>query len=139
MEVADIFVVNKMDRDGSSRMAAAIKSSINMGQMDQGWKTPVLLTQADKGLGVDDLYKTVLKHRRMLEETHKLDQVRRERKVDEFRNVLINMIRTQTDLMVRDNSRFAALAKLVEDGALDPYTAAENALNQIKIFDTSLD
>lgn len=139
MEVADIFVVNKMDRDGSSRMAAAIKSSINMGQMDQGWKTPVLLTQADKGLGVDDLYKTVLKHRRMLEETHKLDQVRRERKVDEFRNVLINMIRTQTDLMVRDNSRLAALAKLVEDGALDPYTAAENALNQIKIFDTSLD
>ena len=110
-----------------------------MGQMDQGWKTPVLLTQADKGLGVDDLYKTVLKHRRMLEETHKLDQVRRERKVDEFRNVLINMIRTQTDLMVRDNSRLAALAKLVEDGALDPYTAAENALNQIKIFDTSLD
>ena len=86
-----------------------------------------------------DLYKTVLKHRRMLEETHKLDQVRRERKVDEFRNVLINMIRTQTDLMVRDNSRLAALAKLVEDGALDPYTAAENALNQIKIFDTSLD
>ncbi|MEE2884502.1 MAG: methylmalonyl Co-A mutase-associated GTPase MeaB [Chloroflexota bacterium] len=139
MEVADIFVVNKMDRDGSSRMAATIKSSINMGEKDRDWKTPVLLTQADKGLGVEGVFKSVLEHRRMLEETHKLDQARRERRTDEFRNALMNMIRTQTDLMVRDNAKLASLVKLVEDGAVDPYTAAQNAINQINIFDTSPD
>ena len=139
MEVADIFVVNKMDRDGSSRMAATIKSSINMGEMDRNWKIPVLLTQADKGFGIEEVYKAVLKHRSMLEETHKLVQARRERKVDEFRNVLMTMIKTQTDLMIRDSTKLASLVKLVEDGTVDPYTAAYNALNQIKIFDTSPD
>lgn len=139
MEVADIFVVNKMDRDGSSRMAATIKSSINMGEKDRDWKTPVLLTQADKGLGVEGVHKAVLEHRRMLEETHKLDQARREGRTDEFRNALMNMIRTQTDLMVRDNAKLASLVKLVEDGSVDPYTAAQKAIKQINIFDTSSD
>ena len=51
----------------------------------------------------------------------------------------MNMIRTQTDLMVRDNTKLASLVKLVEDGSVDPYTAAQKAIKQINIFDTSPD
>jgi LAO/AO transport system kinase len=56
MEIADIFVVNKADREGADRTAASIESMLTLEMFDQGeWKPPVLRTEATSGRGVTEL------------------------------------------------------------------------------------
>ena len=63
MEIADIFVVNKADRDGADLMQAELKAMLEMGGRKDSWKTPVLPVQAHKGLGVAELVQSLEDHR----------------------------------------------------------------------------
>ena len=60
MEIADIFVVNKADREGADRTAASIESMLTLENFDAGeWKPPVLRTEATTGRGVAELVDTI--------------------------------------------------------------------------------
>lgn len=62
MEIGDIFVVNKADRDGAKRLAVEIGNSLSPVSKSRGWETPVLLTVAREGTGVEELFKAILNH-----------------------------------------------------------------------------
>src|SRR3989338_140996 len=63
LEIADVFVVNKADRDGADLMQAELKAMLEMGGRKDSWKTPVLPVQAHKGLGVAELVQSLEDHR----------------------------------------------------------------------------
>jgi LAO/AO transport system kinase len=61
-EIADVFVVNKADRDGADRIKAELELSVHLRPMG-GWSPPVLMTQAAADKGVDRLVESIAKHR----------------------------------------------------------------------------
>ena len=63
LEIADIFLVNKADREGADRMAAAMRAMLQTGSVPLNWEPPVVLTQADRGQGIAELWEQVENHR----------------------------------------------------------------------------
>src|SRR5436309_2417271 len=95
MEVADIFVVNKADRDGAHALMAELRFSMHLhysssaSPKDIDWETPVLATQAVSDVGVTELLAEVKRHRAVLEAGSALDKRRQARRRAELRTLLV--------------------------------------------------
>jgi LAO/AO transport system kinase len=76
MEIADVFVVNKADRQGAEKLEEDIRAAMELKDWD-GWKPPIVRTQARDGVGIDDLLQALRTHRAWLEEDQRLDVKRR--------------------------------------------------------------
>lgn len=124
MEIGDIFVVNKADREGAGRLAAAVKAAVGLDGGESWWSAPVLLTQAHKGEGIQGLYEAILEHRRTMESTSRLEQRRRQRNRQEFTAVLKEAVESEVARLVSRDGALSQLASQVEKGEIDPYTAA---------------
>ena len=133
-EIADIFVVNKADRDGAERMAAAVRTTLRLGAGESWWRPPVLLTQAHKGEGIQALYDSILEHRRVMEETSNLDRRRRRSQVREFDAALREAAEARIAGLMSDGGALSEIAARVEAGELDPYTAAAQVLDDERVF-----
>ena len=66
LEIADIFLVNKADREGADRMAAAMRAMLQTAGEIPQWEPPVLLTRADRGEGIPELWEQIEEHRAFL-------------------------------------------------------------------------
>ncbi len=62
MEIADILVVNKSDREGADRIAKEVRAMLELRGEKNGWSPPVLNTAASKGEGIEEVYSTIQKH-----------------------------------------------------------------------------
>ena len=134
MEIADIFVVNKADRGGSGRLVAEIKGMLALGGGDSWWRPPILTTQAHKGEGIQALYDAILEHRRAMEETSHLQRRRRERQTQEFAQTLQEAVQVGIADLISQDGALGAIAARVESGELDPYSAADQVLNDGQLF-----
>ena len=80
MEVADIFVVNKADREGAGSLKALLEAVIDMkGHSPAAWKPPVVLTEATTGKGTEELGEAILSHRDYLTKSGELEKKRKTR------------------------------------------------------------
>ncbi len=131
MEIADIFLVNKADREGASRMAAAITAMLQTAAEPADWSQPVLLTRADWSEGIPELWEKVQEHRAFLEgqpserqPVNALAQRRGARRRREFLEVVQEDLNQRLNLLVSENpSLFARMAE-IETGQRDPYAEA---------------
>lgn len=62
LEIANIFVINKKDRDGADRIANDIKMMLSLNPNQEGWKPPIVMTEAQSGEGVDQLVSSIQAH-----------------------------------------------------------------------------
>jgi LAO/AO transport system kinase len=123
LEVADIFVVNKADRDGADATAADIEAMLEIGP-DTPWRPPVLLTVASEGAGVDAVADAVLGHRGFLEASGELNLRRRRRAAHE----LAMAIRGNIDNSIDSDEPTADLLDTIVARRTDPWTAADRLL-----------
>jgi LAO/AO transport system kinase len=79
MEIGDVFVINKADREGAERAAFAIRSALELRANDRGWDAPVLLTTASQGTGVEEVLEAFERHFEHLERQGGLARRRRQR------------------------------------------------------------
>lgn len=130
MEIADLYVVNKADRDGANQLAAAITAMLQMADLSAGWNPPALLTQAYANVGVGELWESIGAHRAHLEGTGDLARRRAQRRRAEFLETV------QEELYRRIAGRLAGdgeLGRLLEDiggKAAEPYGAAMELLSR---------
>ncbi len=68
IEIADLYVVNKADREGATRMRLDLRNALELGGRPKGWIPPILLTEAVSGKGIDELVEQILEHRRYQQE-----------------------------------------------------------------------
>jgi LAO/AO transport system kinase len=125
MEIADIFVVNKADREGSDRLVAAVESSLSLQPSTAGWRPPIVRTIATSGEGIDELNAAIVRFQAANPGTRTRRRDRGERR---FRDRLAE--RT-LQIVERDVLTAAAMAAIIERIAareLDPYTAADEVL-----------
>ncbi len=126
-EIADIFVINKADREGADRLKAELELSVHL-RPRGGWDSPVLLTQAAADQGVDGVVAAVAKHRAWLSE-HRDQQREGERRQREFIEVLTTELE---ELAARAMSNGgSSLIAEVRDGRVNPYRATRQLLAAI--------
>jgi LAO/AO transport system kinase len=131
LEIGDIYVVNKADRDGAHQVRRDLRNMLALADRDEdAWKPPILETVAHTGQGVDEVVEKIDKHRAWLESSGELVRRRVRRARDEIEAIAVTALRERwneghvragTDLLDR-------LAGRVADGESDPYTAADALL-----------
>jgi LAO/AO transport system kinase len=124
MEIADIFVVNKADREGADRTAASIEMMLAMEQRTEGeWRPPVLRTEATSGKGVSELLAMVETFR--ARSAPSLGARRRARAEWRLREVLSRHFMQHLETSVLEAGEFAAIVDRIERRDVDPYGAAD--------------
>ena len=124
MEIGDVFVVNKADREGADRLVTEIESVLDLRPYRDGWRPEVLRTVSHKGEGVPELVEALARHRAHLEETGKLAERRRRtlrlRLLGEARQALLERIRRTEGVELEDLlNRVAAREITPHDAARD--------------------
>ncbi len=127
MEIADIFVVNKCDRDGADRMVTSIESNLALQSFSEGeWRPPIVKTEATTGKGVPELWQTIKAFRARSEGT----RVKRLKARNEFRlrDLLTHRFMEHVEHGLLGKGEFEALVDRIAKRELDPYTAASDIL-----------
>jgi LAO/AO transport system kinase len=131
LEIADVFVVNKADRDGADATYRDIQGMIGMGERQPGqWRPPVVRAVASRAEGVDDIVAAIAKHRGWLADTGELDRRRQARAAAEVEAIALGVLRARIGSL-RDGTALPTLAAAVAAGTLDPYAAAQRLLAAI--------
>ena len=128
MEIADIYVVNKADRDGAGQLRAAIRGVLSLGPPSTEWVPPVLLTEAHTGEGITKLYDSVWRHRDALEASDLLEARRRQRRRQEYAQAVNATLSAGLLAMLDRDGPLADIVEAVESGQRDPYGAAAETL-----------
>ena len=127
LEVADVFVVNKADREGADTVVRDLRYMLSLGdrRTDDGWRVPIVKTVAAKGEGADEVVEAVERHGQWLAGNGLLEVRRRKRAADEVEAIALTVLRERMgDLRGGDGLDRAAAA--VVAGDLDAYTAADD-------------
>jgi LAO/AO transport system kinase len=123
LEVADLFVVNKADRDGAAQAVRALRHMIGLAEQG-GWTVPVLRTVASRGEGVDELVGALDAHRRWSDGSGERERRRVARAEAEIEAVAVARLRARIG-DANGRGSLSDLAKRVVAGELDPYAAAD--------------
>jgi LAO/AO transport system kinase len=129
MEIADIFVVNKADREGADRLMAELRMMRGMQRTAAGWEVPIIATQAHRGVGIEALYEAIEAHRRYLEKSGELQRRRAQHRRKELWDLVEQRVSQRLTQRVRDDRSLAALVEQVMQAEMDPHTAAARILD----------
>jgi LAO/AO transport system kinase len=132
LEIGDVFVVNKADREGADATVRDIRGMLSLGERRQAgdWRPPVVKTVAAQGKGVDEVLEALDKHRAWLEETGELAARRLRRAADEVEALAVTALRERIGDL-RHGRGLEALAEQVVAGELDPYTASDRLVEAV--------
>jgi len=123
MEIADIFVVNKADRDGADRLVASIEAMLALEEVGPGdWKPPVVRTQATTGAGLPELVAAIDAFRAHGQTG--LASRRRERHEFRLRELVASCFMDHVETSVLAAGELDALLDRIAGREDDPYTAA---------------
>jgi len=127
LEIADIFVVNKADREGAMRITAELQMMLQL-RLPAEWDVPVLLTEGTTGKGMPELYAAVMRHRDFVARRGHVGAHAAAARHEEFIVALRDELSRRIEASV-NNGRFHALLQRVERGEVDPYRAALDVMN----------
>lgn len=132
MEIADIFVVNKADREGADRTATAIESNLALQSFGEGeWRPPIIKTEATTGRGVPELWAAIQAFRSHSE----AGRHRRRRARGEFRlrDLLTHKLLDHIERHVLAPGELDAVLERIATRETDPYSAAADILQRTLI------
>jgi LAO/AO transport system kinase len=134
MEIADIFVVNKADRDGAERLVAAVEANLSLHAYAPGeWRPPILKTTATAGEGIAELAGAITAFR-----THTADQRaerRRARGAHRLRELVSQRFLSRLEHDILAPGELDAIVDRVAARQIDPYTAASDLLRRAVAVD----
>jgi len=134
MEIADVFVVNKADRDGADRTAASIEMMMALDDsMKEGWRPPVLRTEATSGRGVDELLATIDRFRSQSAGT--MGARRRSRSEWRLREILGRQFMHHLEDEVLAPGEFDRWLDRISARDVDPYAAAAEMTERARVSD----
>jgi LAO/AO transport system kinase len=134
LEIADIFVVNKADLEGSHRAVTELRGMLSLSKptpalragAPKEWKPPIIATSAARQEGIDKLWEAVIAHRRHLESSGRDRELARQRLEDETAEVAAEIARDRVRRALAEDPTVAK--RLVAEGT--PYGTAEEILDR---------
>ncbi|MDT0434733.1 MULTISPECIES: methylmalonyl Co-A mutase-associated GTPase MeaB [Streptomyces] len=126
LEIGDVYVVNKADRDGADATARELNHMLGLGEArgPGDWRPPIVRTVAARSEGVDEVVEALEKHRAWMEEHGALHRRRLARAAREVEAIAVTALRERIADLHGDR-RLSTLAEGIVAGRLDPYRAAD--------------
>ncbi len=134
MEIGDIFVINKADRDGVTRTEREVEALLSLSSREDGWEAPIVKTVATQGEGILELVEAIEKYRNLLSDP----QGRKRREVPWFRERLVEKLRDHLtrDLLERiPEDELDRYAEKMMTRELDLYTIMDRLLMNLELTD----
>ena len=131
MEIGDVFVVNKADREGSDRTVQDIQMALMMGPPGGSWQPKVCCTVATRGDGVPDLVEAIESHRQFAQAGEARARKARERTEHVFTELLRDRLGRRALERAGANGFLERLLEQVARRETDPYTAVESVLGKL--------
>lgn len=129
MEIGDIYLVNKADREGADRMAAVVTTTLQLGPPKTNWRPPVLLTRGDVGEGIPELWAKIQEHRESMEASSELERRRDKRRQQEFLDAVEEELGRRLRALVDRDPQLSAILTQVGQKKAEPYSAAMEYLD----------
>ncbi len=132
LEIGDIFVVNKADRDGADRTARELNTMLEMRHALEGsWSPQVMKTEAQRGTGINELTDEIMAHRDFILASGSINNFLRERNQRHFMDVLRDTLFKKALLFIANNESLDSIVTRMGDHTLDPYSAVEEIVSKI--------
>ncbi len=133
MEVADVYLVNKADREGADHLAAAINAMVQMVDTHSGWTPPVVLTTARSGQGIEELWDKIQAHREVLSGTSELTRRRGAHRQQEFMETVEEELGRRLKALVENDPALVATMEKVANREAEPYSSAMEFLDSSRL------
>jgi len=137
MEIADIFVINKSDREGADRVEREIRAMQTLSVRKDAWTPPIVKTVASEGKGITDLAAAIVNYERFLENKDLLLR----KKISNWRERIVEMLREELlQRLLSDSLPESELARLAADVAehrRDPYSLVEEVVSNFSCVDAT--
>ena len=131
MEIADIFVINKSDRDGAERVEREVRAMQSLAMRNDNWTPPIVKTVASEGTGITELLAAIEKYREHLQQSGRAQA----RRIENWRGRIAEMLRDALFQRVLsyylsegEANRFAAE---VAEHKRDPYSLVEKIVDEL--------
>ena len=131
LEIADIFVVNKADRDGAGQMASALRAMLSLDPRPNELKPRLLMTQAHIGEGTPELYSETRDLIQAMRESGRLAERRQRQATDELTRLVVSSVSAHVTRAMSEDPELREIVSEVESGRLDPYSASDRVYEHI--------
>lgn len=130
MEIGDVFVVNKADRDGAQRTAVELEQMLDF-RHDEGWRPPVMSSIASQQMGIEEIIEKLQGHMEYLKQSGNLKEIRK----DNLKREIIEIAKSNIVSKIFNNPdgehQIDVVTEKVVQKESDPYTASEAILKSI--------
>ncbi|GIW46502.1 MAG: methylmalonyl Co-A mutase-associated GTPase MeaB [Deltaproteobacteria bacterium] len=123
-EIADIFIINKADREGADRLSRELKFMISLKTSEDNWETPVILTSAHEGRGIERVVEEIERHKTFQTEKSLLKEKREKKREEEFSQILSETIEQRISEKLK-GEEIRRIVDMVRKGELDPYEGVQ--------------
>ena len=130
MEIPDVIAINKSDHPMAKTMMNEVRQVLALGPRE-GWRPPIVLTEAMRGEGVETLWEKIAEHRAWLEAAGELEQRRRRNLSREVFQVASARARRHIEQAVQDDPELRRLLEEVQERRLDPLSAVRAILREV--------
>lgn len=129
LEIGDVFVVNKADRDGAERTARELTTMLEMKHPDEdGWSPRVMKTEGCRGVGIEELVEEFEAHRTYLRESGALQRLIEERNAKTFADLLRDELFDSVMSAISANGTYEEILAGLRDRSTDPYSAVQKVM-----------
>ena len=129
LEIGDVFVVNKADRDEAERTVRDLAVMLEMHpDKDREWRPKVLKTEASRNVGIEELVDELEKHREYLNDSGAIKHLIEEKNASLFTEILKDRLFAEVFGHIHVNGRFREIMDDMMERRKDPYTAVEEVL-----------
>lgn len=131
MEIADVFVINKSDREGAERVEREIRAMQSLAIRKDNWTPPIVKTVATEGKGILELVDAIAHYQQFLEQ----NALSKKKKISNWRERLIEMLRESLlEKVVREHmsdDQIGRWAEQVSEHRRDPYSLVEEIVGKV--------
>jgi len=131
LEIGDLFVVNKADKEGADETARELEIMLSMAQDKMDWKPPIVKTVATKSEGIEELVDKVFEHKKYLDDSGGIISRHEMQVGTHMKDVLREETIQRVFKALGGEQEFDKLLHRVAERELDPYTAVEQILEKV--------
>lgn len=131
LEIGDIFLINKSDREGADRLALELSATLKMKE-NSNWSAPVLKTCALTGEGIDEVLSEINRHRRYLMENGLVEKKRKENIASEIKDLTEEKIKQEIWEKEEIRKLLPGWVREIEKGNLTPFAVSEIIIKMMK-------
>lgn len=132
LEIGDIFVVNKADREGADRTARELGTMLEMRHPAEGqWNPQVMKTEAQRGTGIEELTSEILAHRDFFLSSGTIHEFMRQRKQRHFMAILRDALLEKALIFMAKDNHLDRIVTDMSANNIDPYSAVEEIVSKM--------